>query len=79
MARRDGELSTGEFAQRLGVSEHTARRWAQVAAGEAEESIGKGTRLRGNEVRRDLANGRYYIEDSALDRLFREQVTPSGP
>lgn len=62
--RRRGEMSASEFASEIGVHERTVRRWVVLAI-ESEPS-----RLRSDEVRRDVVTGRIYVEESAVERIL---------
>lgn len=62
-ARRPGELSLSEVADKLGVHSVTVRRWAREAISGNTDS-----KLQPGEARRDLI-GRYWIDGAAVDRL----------
>ena len=61
-SRRPGELSTTEAAKRLGIHPRTVNNWAKEAIS------GGGSELEPGEVRRDLF-GRYWVDESAVDRI----------
>lgn len=62
-ARRPGEVSASEVAERLGVHARTVHVWAKDAI-----SGGRMDRLSQDEVRRDIM-GRYWIDESAVSML----------
>ena len=62
-ARRPGEVSAREVAERLGINARTVHAWAKDAI-----SGGHRERLTHDEVRKDVM-GRYWIDESAVEAL----------
>lgn len=64
MARRAGEISAREFAERIEVHYETALRWCFRAICEST------AKLHGS-VRRDIT-GHYWVNAAAVEKLLRE-------